>query len=86
VVGTDVFIPSLSTHPFKVLRQTEGGFGRVFFIQSVSGEQYVIKTLKWDQSADRKELYREGLKLARIPAIRTLSELLALSGSTEIRT
>jgi len=67
VLGTDVFIPSLSTHPFKVLRQTEGGFGRVFFIQSVIGEQYVIKTLKWDQGADRKELYGEALKLARIP-------------------
>jgi serine/threonine protein kinase len=78
VLGNEVFIPLLSTHALKVLRQTEGGFGRIFVLQSVSGEQYVIKTLKWDQGADRSELYGEALKLARIARHPNIVEIIGV--------
>jgi tetratricopeptide (TPR) repeat protein len=78
VLGSEVFIPSLSTERLKVVNHAEGGFGRVFFLQSTSGVKYALKTLKWEQGADRNDLYREALKLARIPRHPNIVEIIGV--------
>jgi hypothetical protein len=44
-VRKSFLLPSISTSPLNVIAQHEGGFGRVYIAETVSGDKYALKTL-----------------------------------------
>ena len=62
-----IFIPSISPGPLRVVTAHEGGFSRVYIVESEDNSYYAIKTLKWEQGHDKNQLRQEALKLAAIP-------------------
>lgn len=60
-------MPEISNRPLRVLKEHEGGFGRVYIAETNDGDKYALKTLKWELGLNKHELAEEASKLVDLP-------------------
>jgi len=73
------FIPVLSEAPVTVVRQCEGGFGRVYVVMTEDGEPYAIKKLRDENASNQNQLREEALRIARLPPHPNVVEILGVT-------
>jgi serine/threonine protein kinase len=67
-INDNIFIPQISQKPLRILCTREGGFGRVYIVETDAKKKYALKTLKWEIGLSKQQLREEAFKLARIPS------------------
>lgn len=71
-------ISSLSLHVMDVVSVHEGGFGRVYIVDTVEGSSYALKTLKWELGLKKSELVDEASRLVDLPFHPNVAEVVSL--------